>query len=162
MSLTINVRHLEDKDIHLQGELAAADLELSESDELVKPRLPLHYQLTAHLAGQDVLVSGKLEITLDCECARCLKPFATRVTVPDWLLHLAADDPEKPVLQNDVVDLTPFLREAILLEFPQHPLCDSRCAGLPRQADVDSRKKKDGASLTSEASAWAELNKLKF
>jgi DUF177 domain-containing protein len=161
MSLKINVRHLEEKDLQIQGELPAAELELDENDELVRARLPLHYNLTVHQAGQDVLVRGQLEMALDCECARCLKPFGFRLKIPDWLLHLPAEGPEQAVLKDDVVDLTSYLREAILLEFPQHPLCDSDCAGLPLRADASSRKT-EGSGPTPEASAWAELNKLKF
>jgi uncharacterized protein len=161
MSLKINIRHLEEKDLHIQGKLAAPELELADNDELVRARLPLNYDLTVHQAGQDVLVSGRLEMILDCECARCLKPFRFGVKIPEWLLHLPAEGPEKAVLTDDVVDLTPYLREAILLEFPQHPLCDSDCAGLPKRADANSQKT-EGSGLAPAASAWAELNKLKF
>ena len=66
MSLTINLRHLEQKDLHVQGQLPAPDLQLDESDELIRARLPLRYDLTAHQTGRDVLVSGRLEMTLDC------------------------------------------------------------------------------------------------
>ena len=161
MSLKINIRHLEEKDFHVQGKLPAPELELDENDELVRARLPLRYDLTVHQAGQDVLVRGRLEMALDCECARWLKPFRFRLKIPDWLLHLPSEGPEKAVLQDDVVDLTPYLRETILLEFPQHPLCDSACAGLPQRADA-SREKTEGSGPMPEASAWAELNKLKF
>jgi uncharacterized protein len=161
MPVTINIRHLEANDFHTKGNLPATELQLDCADELVRPRLPLHYDLTAHLAGREVLVSGRLEMALDCECARCLKPFQFRLKIPDWLLNVPSDGPEKPVLKDDLMDLTPFLREAILLEFPQHPLCDSNCAGLPRRADANSRQK-DGSGQAPEASAWAELNKLKF
>jgi uncharacterized protein len=161
MPLKINIRHLEEKDLHLQGKLPAPELDLDEADELVRARLPLNYDVTVHQAGQDVLVSGRLETALDCECARCLKPFRFRVRIADWLLHLPAEGPEKPVVQDDAVDLTPYLREAILLEFPQHPLCDGACAGLPRRANANSPKQ-DGSTPAPEASAWAELNKLKF
>jgi uncharacterized protein len=161
MPLTINIRHLESKDLYVKGKLPAPELELEPADELARARLPLHYDLTAHLAGRDVLVSGRLEMALDCECARCLKPFPFRLKIADWLLHLPLEGPERAVLKEDLVDLTPYVREAILLEFPQHPLCDSNCAGLPQRADANVQQQ-DGSSQTPEASAWAELNKLKF
>jgi len=159
--LTINIRHLAEKDLRVKGKLAATELELDHADDLARARLPLHYDLTAHQAGRDVLVRGRLEIGLDCECARCLKPFRFRLKIEDWVLHLPADGPEKPVLKDDLMDLTPYLREAILLEFPQHPLCDDRCAGLPRRAEAE-KQQENGSGRTPEASAWAELNKLKF
>jgi uncharacterized protein len=161
MPLLINIRHLEAKDLHLKGKLPAAELHLDAEDELVKPRLPLHYDLTIHQAGRDVLVSGQLKVALDCECARCLKPFPFRLVLSDWTLHLPLDGPEKAEMKNDAVDLTPYLREDILLEFPQHPLCDPDCAGLPNRLDATS-KKTVVPGQTQTASAWAELNKLKF
>ena len=161
MPLTLNIRHLEEKDLRVKGKLPATELELDHADELVRARLPLYYDLTAHQAGRDILVRGRLEMGLDCECARCLKPFRYRLKIGEWLLHLPADGPEKPVLKDDLMDLTPYLREAILLEFPQHPLCDSSCAGLPQRAD-ENRPQEKGSGPAPEASAWAELNKLKF
>jgi uncharacterized protein len=161
MSLTINIRHLQDKDIRLAGELAVPELQLDTSDELVRGCLPLRYDLTAHQAGSGVLIRGRLETALDCECARCLKPFRFQIEVPDWLLDLPLEGPESPPLKDDLMDLTPYLREAILLEFPQHPLCDDNCAGLPKRADANNRQP-EMSGRTPEASAWAELNKLKF
>jgi len=161
MPLLINIRHLEEKDLRLKGKLPVPELRLDAEDELVRARLPLHYDLTAHLAGSDILVSGRLKIALDCECARCLKPFQFRLELADWTLHLPLDGPEKAELKNDCVDLTPYLREDILLEFPQHPLCETDCAGLPNRSDANSEEKEQ-PSRTRSASAWAELNKLKF
>jgi uncharacterized protein len=161
MPLKINLRQLEEKDLRLQGKLAAPELELDEDDELVRARQPLHYDLTARRVGKDILVAGHLKMALDCECARCLRPFGFRLDLPDWLLHLPDEGPEKPVFQDDTLDLTPYLREAILLEFPQHPLCRSDCEGLPQKAAAGSQKT-EGSGQTPKASAWAELNKLKF
>jgi len=80
--------------------------------------------------------------------------------VPEWVLHLPLEGEEKVDLKNDMVDLTPFLREDILLEFPQHPLCTEDCAGLPNR--LNASKKTETPAPTPVAPAWAELNKLKF
>jgi uncharacterized protein len=159
MPLQVNLRHLEEKDIRLQGELPAAELDLGNNDELVRARLPVRYDLTAQRVGDAILVQGRLEVTLDCECARCLKPFQYRIEMADWTAHLPLEGPEKAAIKDDLADLTPCLREDILLEYPQHPLCEAGCAGLPNRASV--QKTKD-ASRTESSSAWSELNKLKF
>ncbi len=161
MPLIVNLRHLEERVLRLQGDLAAPELDLDEEDELARARQPLHYDLTVRLVGKDILAAGHLEMTLDCECARCLKPFGFRLDLADWSLHLPADGPDQPVLQDEALDLTPYLREAILLEYPQHPLCQSDCAGLPQRAEAGSQKT-EGSGQTPKTSAWAELNKLKF
>jgi uncharacterized metal-binding protein YceD (DUF177 family) len=76
-----------------------------------------------------------------------------KIEMPNWAAHLPLEGEEAEPINNDLVDLTPHVREAILLGFPQHPLCKSDCAGLARKSDVP----KDEPS-----SAWEELNKLKF
>ena len=59
------------------------------------------------------------------------------------------------------MDLTPYLREDILLEFPQHPLCEADCAGLPNRAEKEAGSA-TGAGQTPGSPVWSELNKLKF
>ena len=161
MPVLLKIRHLEEEDLEIEGLLPASELQLEAVDELVHIRRPLHYDLTARLAGSDIMVSGELEVTLDCECARCLKPFEQRLVLPEWSAQLPLEGPEQVSLKDDAVDLTPWLREDILLEFPQHPLCDAGCAGLPNRLD-SAGKKTERPGQTPDASAWASLNKLKF
>ena len=159
MPLQVNIRHLEEEEVPLRGELPAAELDLENSDELVRARLPVRYDLTAQVLGDAILVQGRIEVTFDCECARCLKPFQYRLKLPHWAAHLPLEGPEKVEIKDDLADLTPCLREDILLEYPQHPLCEAGCAGLPNRAKEHETK---GASQTEASSAWSELNKLKF
>jgi uncharacterized protein len=159
MPLQVNIRHVEDKNVCLRGELPVAELDLGNNDELVRARLPLRYDLTAHRLGDAILVQGRLELTLDCECARCLKPFQRRIELDPWTTHLPLEGPEKAPIKDDLADLTPYLREDILLELPQQPLCEAGCAGLPDRAKENKTK---GASQMEGSSAWSELNKLKF
>jgi uncharacterized metal-binding protein YceD (DUF177 family) len=56
--------------------------------------------------------------------------------------------------------LTPWVREDILLEFPQHPLCKRDCSGL-RTGSAGTAKTSSGPPEEG-SPAWKELNKLKF
>jgi uncharacterized metal-binding protein YceD (DUF177 family) len=161
MPLKVNIRRLETGEARLRGELPVAELGLDCPDELVHARQPVRYDLTAQKAGQDVLVQGRVGFVLDCECARCLKAFKQRVEWEHWTALVPLAGPEKAEIKDDGVDLTPYLREDILLEFPQHPLCETDCAGLPNRADENAKQTK-GASQTPDASVWSALNKLKF
>jgi uncharacterized protein len=149
---------LEDEDIRLKGQLPAAQLELGNCDELIHVTRPLRYDLTVQRIGGNIIAQGKLELTLDCECARCLKPFARVIKLEHWSAHLPLEGPEKTAVHDDLADLTPQIREDILLEFPQHPLCGADCAGLPNRPN----EKKNRSGPTDGSSAWSELNKLKF
>jgi uncharacterized protein len=162
MPLQINLRHLEKKPLELRGELTASDLGLEGIDELIHTPLPLKYDLEAEILEKSLLVQGSLTITVQCECARCLKPYDFPIELDDWACHLPLEGEEKVPINNDLVDLTPYLREDILLNIPQHPLCEPDCSGLLRTSP-GSEKKPSGASQNAESSsAWAELNKLKF
>lgn len=162
MPLLINIRHLEKDAVRLQGQLPAAELDMEEVDELIHLTQPLNYDIEVQKLDNGILAQGSLELILDCECVRCLKPFQYRLELPDWACHLALEGEEQVPVVNDCVDLTPHVREDILLEFPQHPLCKTECNGLPKKA-VGKKKNTGGTGQTKEvSSAWAELNKLKF
>jgi uncharacterized protein len=166
MPLIINLRHLENRDMEISGELPLAELELDARDEMVRATQPLHYDLEIELLDGSLLVQGCLQITLDCQCVRCLKDFEYELELDPWLQHLPLEpvegDEDEPVItiKNDCVDLTPLMREDILLGFPQHPLCRPDCGGL-KQASVGKARKTIGKE-ESKPSAWAELNKLKL
>jgi uncharacterized protein len=155
--LKVNLRHLEEHEVHLKGELPVAALDLGVNDELIRAEKPLRYDLAVELLHDAVLVTGSLALPLDCECARCLKKFKTELKLAGWALHLPLEGEDKVPVENDCVDLTPFVREDILLDFPQHPLCKPECAGLK------SKIARPPEAVEKPAPAvWAELDKLKL
>ena len=160
MSLKVNLRHLEAHEIHLQGELPVKELDFDLRDDMIRLEKPLRYDLTAEQLHDSILVRGWLQLTLDCECVRCLKPFAHKLHLKDWACHLPLEGEDKVPVDNDCVDLTPFVREDMLLEFPQHPLCKPDCAGLMKKTSGKARK--TGGEDKSKPSAWAVLDKLKL
>jgi uncharacterized metal-binding protein YceD (DUF177 family) len=150
----VNLRHLEDDSVSLEGELALEELDVGIEDSLVHLKEPLFYELDVQKMEEGLLVQGTLRLTLDCECARCLKSFRHKLIFEGWTAHIPLQGEEKAAIVNDVVDLTPYVREDIVLAFPQRPLCGPDCKGLP---GTDASQK---SPLTS--NPWAELNKLKL
>jgi uncharacterized protein len=163
MPLTVNLRHLENRNLVLRGELPLVELDLSLNDEVIRATQPLHYDLEVELLDDSLLVQGSLQITLECQCVRCLKDFKFNLELDPWTLHLPLEplEGEDAVsIKNDCVDLTPLMREDTLLGFPQHPLCRPDCGGL-KKAGAGKARKTAGKDETK-PSAWAELNKLKL
>jgi uncharacterized metal-binding protein YceD (DUF177 family) len=154
--LSINLRHLEDHEIPVQGELSAAEMDFGLNDEMMRAEQPVHYDLTVEKMQDALLVKGSLATVLDCQCVRCLKPFKQKLELPDWTVLLPLTGEEKVAVDNDSVDLTPYVREDILLQLPRHPLCKPDCSGLKPKA------RKNGGQSGSMSSAWAELDKLKL
>ncbi|MEP6662211.1 MAG: YceD family protein [Verrucomicrobiota bacterium] len=162
MPLLINLRQLEHKNAILSGELDPSDLDLDRIDELIHAPHPLHYHLEAQKLENDLLVHGNLHLKLECECVRCLKPFQRTLDFSNWAAHLPLEGEDKVSINTDCVDLTPHIREDILLAFPQHPLCENECGGLENHPFAAVKSSNRDESNLETSSTWAELNKLKL
>jgi uncharacterized protein len=105
---------------------------------------------------EGVLVTGSATAQVAGECARCLGPVASQVTVSVLELYLypeersrsrraelagnwenkdvredsADDDDEERFLNGDLLDLEPAFRDAVVLALPMSPLCREECPGL--------------------------------
>ncbi|MGH3928870.1 MAG: YceD family protein [Pseudonocardiaceae bacterium] len=87
---------------------------------------------------EGVLVSGTAAAPVTGECARCLDPLADRLEVeltelfayPDTATDESTDPDEISRVVDDLVDLEPVVRDAVLLALPQAPLCRDNCPGL--------------------------------
>lgn len=162
MPILINLRHLEEENLQLQGQLPVAELDVDTLDATVQLKQVLEYDLEVQMLETSLLVQGSLVVNLDCQCVRCLKDFTYALKLDAWTCHLPLQGEDAVPVNNDCVDLTPWIREDILLELPQHPLCQSDCRGLP----VLNAGRPENASPANEpetgSGAWAELNKLKL
>ena len=162
MRLIVNLRHLQAHNISLEGELTKAELDIDTRDEVIEVGGPLRYALEVQKLEDSLLVQGRMRLTLACKCVRCLKAFEYPLEFKAWTCLLPLKGEESIAAVNDCVDLTAQVREDILLEFPQHPLCDPECRGLPNTT-LDAPMKPDRPDQSEAgSSAWAELNKLKF
>ena len=98
---------------------------------------PVELDLRLEAVMEGVLVTGTAHISLAGECARCLEPISDEFEVgfqelfvyEDHALPEAEDD-EVSMLQGDLVDLEPLLRDAVVLALPFQPLCEDDCPGL--------------------------------
>jgi uncharacterized protein len=162
MPLVVNLRHLEAHNVELKGKLPVEELDLDLRDELICAEKPLSYDLEVQQLEEALLLQGRLRLPLRCQCVRCLKSFDYLLELGKWTLHLPLEGEEKAVVVNDCVDLTPYLREDILLEFPQHPLCETDCRGLPKIQSGKANKTSGSGQTKQESSAWSELDKLKL
>jgi uncharacterized metal-binding protein YceD (DUF177 family) len=158
MPLTINIRHIENKDLQFKGELPIEELELDLHDDVVQTDGPLAYDLGAESLDGAILVRGELSLPLEFTCVRCLKKFKRALALEDWICHVPLTGEDAVPVSNDLVNLTPLVREDILLALPQHPLCEPECGGLK----LPVRAKDPGIVLEKAPSAWDELDKLKL
>jgi uncharacterized protein len=165
MPLIVNLRHLKENDVTLRGELPAEELDLDIHDEMIRATQPMRHELEVQLLEDSLLVRGWLKLTLDCQCVRCLKPFQRELELNPWTCHLPLEGVEDEegaavTVASDCIDLTPYVREDMLLEFPRHPLCRPDCQGLEKTGTGGAESA--GGGNEPYPSAWAELDKLKL
>ena len=160
--MAVNLRHLEAHNIDLEGSLPIEELEIDTRDEVIQVRQPLDHDLEVQKLEDGLLVQGRLHLVLECQCVRCLKPFQYHLKLEHWTCHLPLRGEDCVTVTSDCVDLTPYVREDILLEFPRHPLCNPDCRGLPGTSVGLSRNLSGTGKTEVGSPAWAELNKLKL
>lgn len=104
---------------------------------------PVEFDLRLEAVMEGVLVSGSATAELVGECARCLEPIEDDITVRLQELFVYDDKAGKPGheddhglddevsrLEDDLLDLEPLLRDAVVLALPFQPLCEEDCPGL--------------------------------
>jgi len=97
---------------------------------------PVELDLRLEAVMEGVLVTGTTHASLVGECARCLEPISDEIDVRFQELFvyedhaLPGEDDEVSTLQDDLVDLEPLLRDAVVLALPFQPLCMDDCPGL--------------------------------
>jgi uncharacterized protein len=149
--MKIYLRQISPEGAHLEGEEDCPLSEL-EQDE-VRCAGPLGYKLDLGISEGALWANGVLHQPVELRCVNCLEKFVHDIQVPDFSLHLELTGPE-------TVDLTPLIREDILLNLPAHPHCDrdggKQCSG-PRKStapelEAEARREHD----------WEALDKLRL
>ncbi|MGH3520686.1 MAG: YceD family protein [Haloechinothrix sp.] len=87
---------------------------------------------------EGVLVSGTATAPIEGECSRCLDPIADEVRIgitelfayPYSTTDATTEEDEVSRLVDDLIDLEPVVRDAVVLALPQVPLCSPDCRGL--------------------------------
>jgi uncharacterized protein len=129
---------------------------------------PVEIDLRLESVMEGVLVTGTARAALEGECARCLEPISddTEVTFQELYVypeHQTSHDEDDEVsrLEDDLIDLEPQLRDAVVLALPFQPLCEDDCPGLCTECGA---RLADDPGHTHEAPVdprWAGLAALK-
>ncbi|MFL6543943.1 MAG: hypothetical protein DMF12_00520 [Verrucomicrobia bacterium] len=146
--MKVHLKQISAQGLHLEGEEDCPIQDLESEGILCAGRL--HYDIDVGVAGGGLWANGSLSQPVELRCVSCLEKFVHEILVPVFAVHLELHGPE-------TVDLTPFMREDILLNLPAHPRCDrdgDRVCKVKEvvTADQDAKRKLD----------WSALDKLKI
>ena len=147
--MKIHLQQTPETGVHLEGQETNDILELN--DPAIRPLENVVYSILVHIEKSNVLVTGQLSLELELECVSCLRSFHYPLVVPDFVYETAAEG-------RETIDLTPAMREDILLVLPSHPRCDwdghSVCPGLRIE------KGSSIESIPEVSNAWDALDEL--
>jgi len=144
----IHLKQVPPEGLHLEGEedCLLSELELEE----VHCAGPMKYNIDLGMAEGALWANGFLEQPVELTCVGCLEKFVHQIKVPAFAVHTELSGPE-------TVDLSPFMREDLLLNLPAHPRCDREggrvCKATPTQVAPSGTKPK---------ADWSALDKLKL
>lgn len=138
--------------LEITAELPPETLALS--DPAAKSEQPVQAELVVQRDGTDLSVTGTLATTLSVVCGRC------GVWMP-WPVRLRTEHLfEAPHPAS--IDLTPLLREDILLELPLNAACqlgtDGRC---PVTGELYQPPPEAAPGSLAGGDVWAALSKIK-
>ncbi|MGH3797260.1 MAG: YceD family protein [Pseudonocardiaceae bacterium] len=119
------------RDVPAPADLGQDVIRVLEGDDVA-----LDVRLESVVEG--VLVSGTARAPVAGVCSRCLDPLTEWLEVeltelyayPDTATEKSTDPDEVSRVVDDLVDLEPLVRDAVLLALPQTPLCRDNCPGL--------------------------------
>ena len=123
LRLRVDMQRLDEAGEWFEGELHPSALDIEE-DDLLGVAGPLRYRVKVEVAGGEVLARGWVAQRFRCTCGRCAGAFELDVLEADFV----ASCPRAEALE--CFDLTPELREGILLALPSYPICKEECLGV--------------------------------
>jgi uncharacterized protein len=117
---------------------------------------------------EGVLVSGTVTGPVEGECGRCLAELGETLTVSiqelfayeDSATDETTEEDEVGRLQDDMIDLEPTLRDAVVLALPVNPLCREDCPGLCPDCGVRWDELPEDHHHEQIDQRWAKLSKL--
>lgn len=152
--MKIHLNQIPPEGLHLEGEEDCPLVELAEQD--IRCIGPLQYNLDLGISDGALWADGAITQKVELRCVACLEKFEHVINVPAFALHTELHGPE-------TVDITPFMREDILLNLPPHPHCDRDGGRVCRGSKVEVMKdvSESAASVVKREHDWGELDKLK-
>jgi uncharacterized protein len=132
---------------------------------------PVHLAALLESVLEGVLVTGTVRAVAQGDCVRCLDrvelpleaTFQELFVYPERAEAARADgsetDEERPEVVDDVLDIAPAVRDAVVLGLPFGPLCRDDCPGLCAECGVKLVEDPDHAHRAVDP-RWAALEDL--
>ena len=146
--MKIHLKQIPPEGLHLEGKESCPIKGYEAQD--VNCAGPLSYKIDVGMSDGALWANGSLQQPVELRCVSCLEKFAHEIRVPAFAVHTELRGPE-------TVDLTPFVREDLLLNLPAHPRCDRDGSRVCTAKAIEP-----SAGDSKHESDWRALDKLKL
>src|SRR5512144_3109315 len=153
-----------------------------------RARGPAHVEARLEKLGRRVRIEAEASAPLTGACRRCLAPVSVDLPIDFELtlvpaegsdedeggleLHdhdkgtkggsFSAHDAEEETYTGKAIDLDPIVREQVLLELPEYPVCDEQCKGLCPVCGANLNDRECGCDRHVPDPRWAGLKNVKL
>jgi uncharacterized protein len=123
---------------------------------------PIRVDLTLERVSEGIVVRGTVTAPWDAACSRCLAAVGgeLEVQVGELYERQPLEGETYLLAEDDIVDLEPLIRDALLLELPAVPLCRTDCRGLCPACGVDHNLTTCDCASNEPDPRWAALRSL--
>ncbi len=106
---------------------------------------PAQFALTLTNVGNSAInVEGEVQVALKVPCNRCLRDFVLTLSLPFSETYYEKNQPthsgqteEWVAYSGDVIDITPEVLTAVIMNLPMRFICSEQCQGLCAVCGVD-------------------------
>lgn len=142
-------------------EVDPSDVELEHEGRLV-PDSSVGVRLECASTNDGIVVDGSLQVRFRGACRRCLRPVEGERSIEIHELYQEnRTDPDAFPIENDQIDLRPMVRESILLDVPDDPLCRVDCPGLCPVCGADLATETCHCDTSTIDPRWSVLSELR-
>jgi uncharacterized protein len=133
------------------------------ASELAEVSDPVRVEALLESVVEGILVSGPVSGRMELRCARCLRGFDQEfgLHVEELFAADASEDDDRYPLIDDAIDLTPMVRDSVVLSLPFAPLCRPDCLGLCERCG-GNRNLGECACAEPVDPRWAPLESVRF
>ena len=131
-------------------------------DPRIVPGSEIAVDLHCESLSDGIVVDGTVVAAYHGDCRRCLAPVENRLESPlHELYQVNLTDPDAFPISGDQIDLAVAVRETILLDLPDAPVCRPDCAGLCPVCGSDRNRESCSCESPATDSRWAALDALR-
>ncbi len=150
--MKVHLQQIPSEGKHIEGESENDILQL-DTAEPIKQIGSVRYALDVGVSDGGLFATGSVAVDFELSCVKCLEPFIYPVAIEDFACQVE-------LTGSEMVDLTPLVREDILLALPPHPHCEWSGEQTCRHALRQRRPEFEDSSEPSEV--WGALDQLKI